>query len=748
MPKLDWQAVFPLLCSFLLAASAIYALRGHTYRTRIAIGTAAYAGLAAVSALFLGMRALDYISFLSKDLVNLAPAVGVAALALVFLILTRMLFGAPGSILPWLLGGVILLAAALWIGVALPPTVGIQRLSLSAGSLAALWIGATSAAIILTSQSLHQFSRYYTVASYWVVVMACGIIGDGLLLVSLHLPGLVLPGLGLRTLAILLSTYAAPAPRLPEIGRALRHFLNRLLFAAILTVILATAFYIGPIILKQFSIANSLLKSLILGLALAILLDPLLTRLRKRLKHWIIGEQIDSTGQLRHYSQSITNILDLNLLAAQLVNTISEIMGVRRGFVFLVDNEKDPNGDNQLYIRGVKGMGNTNPIPCRLPDSSPLVLFFRYEYKPLTLNEVHIHRRFQELPKAELLWLDQLAVEVLTPIYAKNEWIGLLALGPKSNGRPFTPKELNLLSSIADQTAVALENIRLVEGLVRLNNDFRRAYTALNQANRNLERLDKSKSDFISIASHELRTPMTVISGASQMLMEDSGLMQNQYHKELLTKLHAGTQRLHEIVDSMLDIAKIDSRAFELDPQPVVVSGLILKVVQELSEYLAEREQVLNLDGLEDLPDLHGDRPALFKAFHHLIINAIKYTPDHGKITITGHLLPAGDARLSDETALRNGGVEIIVQDTGIGIDPRFQELIFTKFYQTGELALHSSGKSKFKGGGPGLGLAIVKGIIEAHQGKVWVESPGYNEAECPGSAFHVVLPLRANPGN
>jgi len=84
------------------------------------------------------------------------------------------------------------------------------------------------------------------------------------------------------------------------------------------------------------------------------------------------------------------------------------------------------------------------------------------------------------------------------------------------------------------------------------------------------------------------------------------------------------------------------------------------------------------------------------------------------------------------------------VRDTGIGIDPQHHELIFEKFYQIGEVALHSSGKTAFKGGGPGLGLALVKGAVEAHGGMVWVESEGYDEEKCPGSAFKVLLPVRA----
>jgi signal transduction histidine kinase len=136
------------------------------------------------------------------------------------------------------------------------------------------------------------------------------------------------------------------------------------------------------------------------------------------------------------------------------------------------------------------------------------------------------------------------------------------------------------------------------------------------------------------------------------------------------------------------------------------------------------------------LPTIEGDLDALRKVFYHLLINAIKYTPDGGQITVTGRALSPGEYNLAD------GGIEIVVGDTGIGIDPNLQDLIFTKFYQTGQVALHSSGKTKFKGGGPGLGLAIVKGIVQAHNGLIWVESPGHDERALPGSRFYVVLPL------
>ena len=113
-----------------------------------------------------------------------------------------------------------------------------------------------------------------------------------------------------------------------------------------------------------------------------------------------------------------------------------------------------------------------------------------------------------------------------------------------------------------------------------------------------------------------------------------------------------------------------------------------------------------------------GDPERLLQVFRNVLTNAIKYTPDGGCVTVDGRKLP--------------GFIEIIVRDTGIGIDPEDQSIIFEKFTRLGNISLHSSGKTKFKGGGPGLGLHIARGIIEAHGGAIWVESPGMTKRRCP----------------
>jgi signal transduction histidine kinase len=286
---------------------------------------------------------------------------------------------------------------------------------------------------------------------------------------------------------------------------------------------------------------------------------------------------------------------------------------------------------------------------------------------------------------------------------------------------------------MADQTAVALQNARLVDDLVRLNAQMRETNSALDRANQQLAHLDRVKSDFIDVISHELRTPLSILYGYAQILLDEIDENGDDHRRQLIEGINTGTRRMQEIIDNMLDVTKIDSRALVLSAKPVSLALLVDQVLDKLRRPLAERNLEVETGTLANLPPVQADAAALTKVFHHLFVNAVKFTPDGGRITVTGRCL-------DDE--LPGGAVEIAIHDTGIGIDPRFLDLIFTKFYQMGDVALHSTSKTKFKGGGPGLGLAIARGIVEAHGGRLHAESSGYDEANLPGSSFVVLLPL------
>ena len=255
----------------------------------------------------------------------------------------------------------------------------------------------------------------------------------------------------------------------------------------------------------------------------------------------------------------------------------------------------------------------------------------------------------------------------------------------------------------------------------------------LEEARESLEQLDKSKSDFISIAAHELKTPLTLIEGYTAMVREQISKDMESQIDILLQGIDNGTRRLHEIVDDMIDVSLIDNNLLKINFQPVWINRLLDMVRQEFSQTIETRKlkfEIIPFAGSNELT--FGDGERLYQAFCNVVSNSIKYTPDKGKITIDGRILP--------------GFIEITVSDTGIGIDPDDQARIFEKFGRVGSVSLHSSGKTKFKGGGPGLGLPIAKGIIEAHGGAIWVESEGFDEERCPGTTFHVLLPIRTEP--
>jgi signal transduction histidine kinase len=256
----------------------------------------------------------------------------------------------------------------------------------------------------------------------------------------------------------------------------------------------------------------------------------------------------------------------------------------------------------------------------------------------------------------------------------------------------------------------------------------------LSLTNQSLEKLNRSKSDFIAVSAHELKTPLTLIDGYASMLKEtlEQGAF-SSYQDVLLTGILNGTRRLHDIINDMIDASLIDNEILNLSFQPVWLSQLISILATENETAVKERRQTLKIIPFEGMNQMtYGDPERLIQVLRNVLTNAIKFTPDDGAITISGRKLP--------------GFIEITVADTGIGIDSEYLSLIFEKFIRLGASALHSSGKTKYKGGGPGLGLHIAKGIIENHGGTIWVESLGYDELTCPGSTFHILIPIRIDP--
>jgi len=334
--------------------------------------------------------------------------------------------------------------------------------------------------------------------------------------------------------------------------------------------------------------------------------------------------------------------------------------------------------------------------------------------------------------------LEGIRSELTLPLRFGDTLIGALDIQSEAVDA-FSAEDVAAFTTLADQIAVAIRNARLYAEVKYLNDDLEAMVEErtreLARAYRNLELLDRNKTDFITVVSHELRTPLTLIHGYSQMLAMDPFIADDQLRNQEVQGIVIGAERLSGIINAMLDIVKIDSATLRLNVRTASLAYLLETAVDRVRPVLTERNLGVETEGFDGLPEIPADPDALDKVFQELLSNAVKYTPDGGKITVAGHLIEA-DGKGNPPY------VEVVVQDTGIGIAPESLELIFVKFYSTGDITLHSTGKTKFKGGGPGLGLTVARGIVEAHGGRIWAESPGYDEVALPGSTFHVVLPV------
>jgi signal transduction histidine kinase len=541
---------------------------------------------------------------------------------------------------------------------------------------------------------------------------------------------------------LFLLAYLVHTHPLPDIQknrrRALRYGLFSFSFMVYFVGWLLISFYLIP----QLEPPSSFLAAVGMLILVSISIKPVSRWISRATTALVPEMTFDIQVSLREFSARISKLNDFERLAQLLLEEINHRLEIQNGYLMSV--ESDVTSPRKIYqLRCRSSLDGTPLAPITLAADEPLLLSLNKTNRLLSLYEIDYLPEFKETTGRVKNWLVEANTELCLPISSQNDLVGLVIIGPKVSRAPFTRLEMDYLQNLGEQAAFALENARLVSGLTRLNSEYRRAYTALEISNQKLEtailqleKIDRVKSDFITILSHELRTPMTLISGYAQLLLDEPELQNNPHWEDLLKGIASGAHRLEEIITEMLDMAAIDSQSLEITVAPVDLASLLTGLCQELGELAAERHITLTHTINHNLPRLETDEKLLTKALRQVFSNAIKYSPDDSEIKVSTRRLPRESSPIGEDAVI------IQVQDQGIGIDQVQTELIFKRLYQTGDPALHSSGKIKFKGGGPGLGLAIARGILNELHGLVWAESRGYDEVNFPGSTFWIVLPI------
>lgn len=395
-------------------------------------------------------------------------------------------------------------------------------------------------------------------------------------------------------------------------------------------------------------------------------------------------------------------------LLSYTIDQVLTLVGAERGFIAL--NHEDGSLDFKIR-RDNEG----NDLPGATDEISYSVLKQVVQTgEAVVLSDAMHDPQFGTARSVMALRLRSI---MCVPLITRNRIIGAIYVENRSIRGRFRETDIAPLQLFANQAAIAIENTELIENL-KIANDH-------------LTELDELKNNFIILVSHELKTPLTAVSTNAQlmnMIIEKAGLGNDPMLSRTAANLDKATNRMRHVIDEIVQFFRIASGQLELVMNQVRLQDVIEPVVENLASVCAERHLTITVEDLHTLPKIKADACKLKIVFQNIVGNAVKYTPDGGSIHISGHC--PNDAQ-----------VEILVKDSGIGVPLDQQQRVFDMFHMLGSLNNHSTSKSAFRGGGFGLGLPIARGIVEAHHGRIRLESSGYDEQLLPGTVCAVTLP-------
>lgn len=578
-----------------------------------------------------------------------------------------------------------------------------------------------------------QFPWHANRLLYWYVVLLALFLGE--LLQFFDILALILVGQLLRFIGVVGMAYGVASFRIFDVRtRALRtiaFLIINTISALPIIILMLIALELSGRLEARPGLITAVILTIILTLGF-FLYEPYRRVVEKLTFRYLRGEGLNTNQMMRNYSQAISRTLDVQQLALLIAGTLSELLETNRCALMLLTRLDD----GRFQLEPITGMGQITLNHITLAPDNLFISTLARQNQPLLQYDLDFSPDYKGLDSTDRTWLKEQQMEVFVPVGSGDELESIIMVGPKTSPVPYQPGELELMQILADQTVVALQNARLYSELNIQNEQIRHLNIDLVDQNERLEIMDRVKSDFITIASHELRTPLTQVKGYSDILaaMNDENGLTREQTREIIGHINRATIQLESLITAMLDASQLDVDGMQLTFVKTRMETIVRLATEPLAQAIRERRIHLTTEGLSDLPPIFADFKRLVQSFTNLMGNAVKYTPDHGRIVVSASLLPSVDTEQY---------LEIIISDTGIGIDPQFHDLIFEKFFRVGDPQLHSTGSTKFKGAGPGLGLPIAKGVIEAHGGRIWVESEGENEERLPGSRFHIILPVK-----
>jgi len=422
----------------------------------------------------------------------------------------------------------------------------------------------------------------------------------------------------------------------------------------------------------------------------AILFHRIKPGTEKAVDHFLFRDRYNYRETLGKFSKAMVNILDLQSLLKRIIETITQTLGVDKASLFLLDDEK--GGYNLFESKNIKMHA---PAPL-LPKGAPLPVYLQKMGEIVVREELAKGANLPEL-NGVIQQMSLLEAEVSIPLISKRQLIGIINLSYKFNKDVYYHEDIELLTTLANQAAIAIENARLFEDLKKSKSYIRRA-----------DRL-ASLGTLTAGLAHEIRNPLVAIKTLTQLLPER--LEDEEFRNHFLSIAAGEVDRISHLINELLDFAKPSSPKLEFEDVNSILDGMILLVSTE------SKKKHIHVDKqyAPDLPSVKVDGEQIKQVFLNLLLNAIEATPENGEITVKtrSFLKPGGEPYLQVE-----------FKDTGCGIPQEHLEEIFNPFYTT-------------KTTGSGLGLSISNQIVLDHKGYIDVESQ-VNK----GTSFFINLPV------
>ncbi|MCH7492901.1 hypothetical protein IID19_04945, partial [Patescibacteria group bacterium] len=434
-----------------------------------------------------------------------------------------------------------------------------------------------------------------------------------------------------------------------------------------------------------------------------------------------LQERNQFLSALQKITRLITQTLDFKKVTQSIADSIATELGYLGGIVLFLGKDR-----HKLFPDAITQVPITEKVLKLLP--KPFTDYYgdfqkdnNRSIKAIKEGKVQIGSSLSEFisPAVPPKFCDAiqklvgLKTIVAVPVYSEGEVIGVIDFLLKSDPGSLKETDLATMRALANQTGIVYRNIQLYRQLQSSNKD-------LGEANKHLQQLDQAKSDFVSITSHQLRTPMTGIMGYLSMILQgDFGKIPKE-QKKVMEGLLEESQRMIRLINLFLNVSKIESGKLQLNLEPIALEPIIEKVITMVQN--ASKDKKLKFEYKKPkaaLPVIMGDKDKLGDIILNLTDNAIKYT-DRGSVIVTSEV----DGKF----------VHIKVKDTGRGIDPEEAKKLFSKF-------VRGFGIAQVHPDGSGLGLYVARRLTEAHHGKIWVESAGAGK----GSTFHVQIPIASD---